>query len=257
MSVNLPDGAPPEDWLVAHRGYPMRYPENSLIGMRAVLEAGARFVEFDVQISADGHPVVAHDDSLKRVAGSTGKITRLNLVELEAVAIGESKRFGDTFRDARIPTLADMLHLIDDYPGVTVFVEIKGESLDRFGREEMMDAVMKVMAPVHSHWVALSFDAEAMAMARARGAPEIGWVFRRWSRASKAMAESLKPDYLFNSVARTPAGDAPFWPGPWRWAIYGINDLRLALETRARGAHLIETDCLPELASAWRNRSLP
>lgn len=257
MSVYGSDMGPPEAWLVAHRGYPMRYPENSLVGMRAVLEAGARLVELDVQISRDGHPVVAHDHSLRRVAGRRLEVTRTTLAELAGIAVGEHGRFGDAFHDVRIPTLAGMLALIDGQAGVKAFVEIKEESLEWFGREAAVDAVMEVMRPVRSAWVALSSDADAMAMARARGAREIGWVLERWTRAARAEAESLRPDFLFGAAAHVPAGGAPFWPGPWQWVIYGVNDPDTALGLRARGAQLIESDCLPDLARALRAGGTP
>lgn len=242
----------PEDWLVAHRGYPGRYPENSLVGMRAVLEAGARFVELDVQVSSDGHPVVAHDHNLRRVAGRLLQVTRTTLAELGTVAAGERRRFGDVFHEVRIPSLAEMLALIDAYPGVVVFVEIKQASLERFGREPVVDAVMRVMRPVRSAWVALSSDAGAMPLARARGAREIGWVLEDWTRAARAMAGRLRPEFVFTAARRVPAGEAPFWPGPWQWVVYGVDDADTALALRARGAGLIETDWLPELAAACR-----
>lgn len=252
MSAPGPEADRPEDWLVAHRGYPMRYPENSLVGMRAVLEAGARLVELDVQVSRDGHPVVAHDHGLQRVAGRWLRITRMTLAELGAIAAGEHRRFGELFHDVRIPALAEMLALVDGFPDVTVFVEIKRASLRRFGREAVVGAVMDVMRPVRSAWVALSSDAAAVALARARGAAGIGWVLEQRSRAARAEAGRLRPDFLFESAHRVPDGDAPFWPGPWRWAVYGVNDADAALALRARGAHLVETDCLPELARACR-----
>jgi len=34
--------------LVAHRGYAFRYPENTLLAIKAAVDAGAKFVEFDV-----------------------------------------------------------------------------------------------------------------------------------------------------------------------------------------------------------------
>lgn len=252
MSPDRPDAERPEDWLVAHRGYPGRYPENSLVGMRAVLEAGARFVELDVQVSSDGHPVVAHDHSLRRVAGRLLKVTRTTLAELGTVAAGERRRFGDVFHEVRIPSLAGMLALIDAYPGVVVFVEIKQASLERFGREAVVDAVMRVMRPVRSAWVALSSDAGAMPLARARGAREIGWVLDDWTRAARTRAGRLRPDYVFTAARRVPAGEAPFWPGPWQWVVYGVDDAATALALRARGAGMIETDWLPELAAACR-----
>ena len=45
--------------LVAHRGYPQHYPENTLIGIEAAITAGARFIDVDVQLSADRVPVLA------------------------------------------------------------------------------------------------------------------------------------------------------------------------------------------------------
>ena len=39
--------------LIAHRGYPAHYPENTLIGLEAAIKAGAERIEFDIQLSAD------------------------------------------------------------------------------------------------------------------------------------------------------------------------------------------------------------
>ena len=50
--------------LVAHRGYALHYPENTLIGIEAAIRAGARYVEVDVQLSADKVPVLFHDRTL-------------------------------------------------------------------------------------------------------------------------------------------------------------------------------------------------
>ncbi|MFC1685138.1 glycerophosphodiester phosphodiesterase, partial [Pseudomonadota bacterium] len=54
----IPDKVPT---LIAHRGYALHYPENSLEAMEAALKAGALFVEFDVHLSADEEPMVIHD----------------------------------------------------------------------------------------------------------------------------------------------------------------------------------------------------
>ena len=46
---------------VAHRGAPYRHRENTLDSLRAGLELGADAVEFDVQTTRDGVPVLLHD----------------------------------------------------------------------------------------------------------------------------------------------------------------------------------------------------
>ncbi|MDT8409002.1 MAG: glycerophosphodiester phosphodiesterase family protein [Wenzhouxiangellaceae bacterium] len=115
------------DRLVAHRGFPEAYPENSLAGVQAALEAGARFVEFDVQLSRDRVPVVVHDATLRRVGAGLDNDEEIGTLDLETLStrrIGEPERFGEAFRDERVASLAQMLALVDRYPGTTAFVEI-------------------------------------------------------------------------------------------------------------------------------------
>jgi len=237
--------------LVAHRGYPLRYPENSLVGMHAVLDAGARGGEFDVQVSRDGHAVAAHDDDILRVSGENGRVTQMDLAALTATAAGEPARFGDAFAEVRFSPAADMLDLIGQYRGVHAFVDLKDETVAAFGREAAVDAVLRALAPTDVAWTLLCGDARALALGRAHGAPSIGWVFEAWTRTARRQVERLRPEYLFTPAARVPAARAPFWPGTgWRWCVYDVNDAATAVDLFARGADLVETDCLPELARA-------
>ncbi|MEK7733824.1 MAG: glycerophosphodiester phosphodiesterase family protein [Pseudomonadota bacterium] len=63
---------PPE--LVAHRGYTLLYPENTLSAVRGAIEAGGRYVEVDIQLSRDEVPVLFHDHTLKRLCGVDGAV---------------------------------------------------------------------------------------------------------------------------------------------------------------------------------------
>lgn len=45
---------------VAHRGYKAQWPENTLLAMRAAVEAGAQGVETDVHLTKDGVVVMSH-----------------------------------------------------------------------------------------------------------------------------------------------------------------------------------------------------
>ena len=94
---------------LAHRGDHRRLPENSL----AALVAGARApmsdgVEFDVRVSADGVPVVIHDDTLERVQGVTAVVAD--------TAAAELARHG-------VPSLADVLAALP--PSAFLDVELK------------------------------------------------------------------------------------------------------------------------------------
>jgi glycerophosphoryl diester phosphodiesterase len=63
--------------ILGHRGAPRSAPENTLRAFRAALEAGADGIELDVQPSADGVPVVLHDDTLERTTDGRGDVALL------------------------------------------------------------------------------------------------------------------------------------------------------------------------------------
>jgi glycerophosphoryl diester phosphodiesterase len=68
---------------LAHRGDWRRSPENSLGAMLAALEIpGCDGLEFDVQLSRDGVPVLCHDETLDRVQGVSARVDELTASEL-------------------------------------------------------------------------------------------------------------------------------------------------------------------------------
>jgi len=247
----------PADWLVAHRGIPHSFPENSLSGVRAALEAGARFVEFDVQMTRDGMPTVLHDDTLSRVGSSIDDADReigmLDWQSLSERTIGEPGRFGNEFTHERIPCLADMLALVDRYPGTTAFVEIKRQSLAKFGAAAVVGPVYEQLRQASSRCVPISFDAAALGAIRTRGAEAVGLGIKPWDTEARRVAERLQPDYLFIRYDRIPEGNDPFWPGDWRWVVYTVDDPALAHTLLGRGADLIETNRFPVMIEACRD----
>lgn len=233
------------DVLMAHRGWPSRYPENSLEGVRAALEAGARMVEIDVQLTADGVPIVIHDAELGRTAGLEGSVLDLLARALKSIDVSEAARFGKRYRDTPVPTLEEMLALVDRYPDATVFVELKRASMRRFGGAAVVDAVMPLVGR-HRRRVVISYDADMVARARSAGATRIGWVTASLGRRQERTARKLMPEFVFCSANRLPDIDRPFWTGSWRWVVYDVNEPERALSLLARGADIIETDRIGE-----------
>jgi glycerophosphoryl diester phosphodiesterase len=74
--------------ILGHRGAPRGAPENTMRAFRLALEEGADGVELDVQPSADGVPVVLHDDTLDRTTDQTGDVS---LLEWEQIATARSE----------------------------------------------------------------------------------------------------------------------------------------------------------------------
>lgn len=54
---------------IAHRGDPLTHIENTLEALTAAVASGADMVEIDLKVTRDGHIVVLHDDSLRRLWG--------------------------------------------------------------------------------------------------------------------------------------------------------------------------------------------
>ncbi|NJD26302.1 MAG: glycerophosphodiester phosphodiesterase [Betaproteobacteria bacterium] len=59
---------------IAHRGGGSLAPENTLAGIRLAARMGFRAVEFDVMLTADGTPVLIHDETLERTTNGTGRV---------------------------------------------------------------------------------------------------------------------------------------------------------------------------------------
>lgn len=68
--------------VVGHRGDPYRVRENTVPSIVSAFERGADAVEVDVRLTADGVPVLLHDDTLKRLWGFDRPLAALTLDEL-------------------------------------------------------------------------------------------------------------------------------------------------------------------------------
>jgi len=69
--------------IIAHRGASYDAPENTLSAFRLAAEQGADGLEFDVQLSADGVPVIFHDAKLERTTNGRGKVTDQSFEQLQ------------------------------------------------------------------------------------------------------------------------------------------------------------------------------
>ncbi|NEP44106.1 MAG: glycerophosphodiester phosphodiesterase [Okeania sp. SIO2H7] len=74
--------------IIAHRGFSAIAPENTKAAFLAAIENGADSLEFDVQFSADGVPVIFHDFNLDRTTNGKGKLREKNLAELKKLDAG-------------------------------------------------------------------------------------------------------------------------------------------------------------------------
>lgn len=113
------------DLVIGHRGAAAQAPENTLAGISKAAALGISRVEIDIQVTADGCPVVFHDLRLRRITGARGRLSETPLEKLRALDAGAW--FGREFAGERIPTLEDALALIAGL-GIEANLEIKAEA---------------------------------------------------------------------------------------------------------------------------------
>ncbi len=229
--------------LVAHRGYAACFPENTLLSLSEALKAGACFIEFDVQLCSDHTPFVIHDRSLERTCGVKKDLFALSSEEVKTIQACEPFRFGKRFqnKDIGIPTLAEVVDLLQAWPEATAFVELKRDSLVQHGLELVVEKVIQACKPVLKQCCMISKSIPAISYARTLGATSIGWVVMEWTEDLRKQMTVLAPDVLFCNHEKMPSSTTPLWPGPWLWAFYEVIDPELATALYAQGATLIET----------------
>jgi len=223
--LNKPSVGLSLDRLVAHRGYrgyPANNSENTIGALRAALENGAQFVEFDVQLTAEGVPVVFHDEHLQRMTGDHRRIMEVALHDLPSIpGAGSQIKEG-------IPTVNEVAAFLRDWPSALAFVEIKPASIEHFGVELVVKNTLNALPSIISQCIIISYDLEALYLARSLGACAVGWVLKSWCDESKESAEQLHPEYLFVDHLRVPPTTKCLWAGPWQWVMYEIDSFELA-----------------------------
>jgi glycerophosphoryl diester phosphodiesterase len=244
------DGSPK---LIAHRGYSECYPENTLVGLEAALSSGADCIEFDVQFSKDGVPMVIHDNGLKRTTGVDGFVNQTTAAQLASICAGEEQRFGNQFGSEPIPTLTAVLKLLDQWPKAIAFVEIKEETVEYFGVEAVAQQMASELASRGNRCVLISFDFAVLEAAKRLGIKKTGWVIRKWEEDSLRIAQKLEPDVLLCNYEKIPDIDNALWPGPWQWALYDVVNPETAWRWIHRGVHFIETWDIGALMSMTLN----
>lgn len=226
--------------LVAHRGFARLFPENTLTALAAAVDAGARFVEFDLQLSTDHVPFLMHDDNLKRTAGLNQSVFDLAMAKIKSIGVGEAERFNGRYRDTYPITLRDMCDHLNNWPNVHSFVEIKTESVEHFGLELVMQKIISELDNLTSPFSVISFREDVVRYVKAHTNMSAGWVIRHWNKDSLDTLENMQPEFVYCNYKIIP--EMKTVPqGSWSWVLYEITEPHIAAHWRQRGIDMIET----------------
>jgi glycerophosphoryl diester phosphodiesterase len=101
---------------MAHRGGARESPENSLRAFRHAVSLGYQYIETDIRATADGVPVVFHDESLQRVTDRTGRVRDLPFSEVRTARIGDAE------------PVHSLQEVLDHFPGIRFNIDIKEDN---------------------------------------------------------------------------------------------------------------------------------
>lgn len=236
--------------LIGHRGSMHHQPENTLRAIKTAIADGAQAIEFDLQLSRDGVPMLFHDESLQRTTGWQGRIIDHSAEELTAISTRGPGFHKSGAQDEHIPTLDQAIELLNRSPQVQVFIEVKRHSLERFGVEYFVDCIVQRMQSARFKWVIISFIQDVVEYARMHHALRIGWVLREHNATSRCIAGVMQPQFLFTNIKHLKNPEQELWPGPWQWVVYDIEEAEQAIALHKAGADYIETGCIENLIPA-------
>jgi glycerophosphoryl diester phosphodiesterase len=159
-------------FIIAHRGDSAHRPENTLAAFASALEVGADLVEFDVQLTHDGHVVILHDPTLDRTTTGSGRVSERTLAEVRTLSAGYPQLWGSRYSGERVPTLSEALGFLRERG--RVMIEIKADAVtsdDEGGVEaRTIDEVRR--AGMEKDAVLISFSRTALERCRQQ-APDI------------------------------------------------------------------------------------
>jgi glycerophosphoryl diester phosphodiesterase len=116
---------------VAHRGYSIAYPENTLEAYRKAIELGVEMIECDVNITRDGTLVMMHDFTLDRTTTGTGRVSASTWEDIQMLDAG--RKFKAEFAGVRVPSTEETLFLYKE-AGILSCFEVKGADADESNR---------------------------------------------------------------------------------------------------------------------------
>jgi glycerophosphoryl diester phosphodiesterase len=234
----------------AHRGARREAPENTLPAFEFALGLGVDGMEFDVQLTSDGVPVVIHDETVDRTTDGKGAVVGFafeQLRELDASAGFEG------FADVRIPTLDEVLDLLVP-SGMVLNIELKNSVQDYPGLEEkVLDAIEA--RGIAGQVVLSSFNHYSLKRLQRLGAPSpLGMLYtdplyRPWRYAAKLGVAALHPParYMYGKRYVRKAHAAGLAVRPW--VVNGRRNLARMLNA---GVDAVFTDT-PQLALELRD----
>lgn len=107
--------------LCAHRGLSLACPENTLPAFSAAMVSGVHELELDIWTSADGVPVICHDETVDRTTNGQGRINEMSWGTIKTLDAGIY--LGAVWAGTPMPRFEELLEIIDNRVGLNIHMK--------------------------------------------------------------------------------------------------------------------------------------
>lgn len=176
--------------VIGHRGACAYAPENTMSSFIKAAQLGVKWVEFDVMQSADGVPVIIHDELLDRTTNGRGEVSLYTYPVLQSLDAG--KWFDYAFSCERIPTLMTVIDFLQEAK-ISANIEVKALP----GHEEkLLKRVLSELKPylsrANEQFLFSSFSMDALHLLRKHSADcQIGMLLHAWEKDWQSICDAL------------------------------------------------------------------
>jgi glycerophosphoryl diester phosphodiesterase len=228
--------------LIAHRGASSYAPENTIAAFDKAYELGARSIELDVMMCADGGLFVFHDATLERTTNGQGEFGAATSEYIASLDAGSW--FAERFEGERIPSLPEALRWLIAHQ-VQVNIELKPLP----GHVE--ETTTAFLTCLKRYWPSTAplpliscFDAEALRLCT-RLSPELplGLLFLKWKKDWIHLAKEVHATSVhLNQYIATRRRIHAIKKAGYEAYVYTVNARDWAVRYEAWGADAILSD---------------
>lgn len=113
--------------VIAHRGGKALAPENTMEAFKNATRLGVDMLEYDLHLTADGHLVVIHDETVDRTTNGSGKVNDMTLEQIKELDAGynfqdEEGNFSYRDKGVQIPAVGEVF---TEFNGAKHLIELK------------------------------------------------------------------------------------------------------------------------------------
>ena len=233
---------------VAHRGYASAFPENTLIALDAAQQAGAQYVEVDIQLTSDLVPVLFHDRNLQRLCQQEGAIHDYTYSELKEFNVTDSEKFAQQFSANKITSLQEFIDYLKEHPKLSAFIELKRSMIEKFTEEQVIKIILPLFNGMKDQISFISYNQPILKKIHEQSDFHTGIVVDEWKDYDKN--SNWLSEWLFCSAEGLPEDNAEL-DIEAKIAVFEVGNIGLAKHLLAKGIHYLETFRIKEMLTAF------